>query len=678
MWKLKEVQAEHIRQATAVHVEVREPVVVLAGPSRAGKTSTLQAISAAICGKAMGPRGALAQASLKNPAWGNGWAGVTFERGGEEFAVARYFAASVTATINGTRTRTLGEAGERVQATLGATPEQLYWLAGGHDLIFAQPLAQAEVLCNTLGLDVALDRAPADGVLPGLLQRLNGHEALGRTVLGALSRRGGWPLLSEAQAAAEDARLEASRKLERAEGALEAAETAMKAALTTARVPDLSSLVQKHQAATAELQRAEARVQELEAAGRTRAEAESARAFAEEAQATAEAAVQRAQAAIEDANARREEVAARRAALVVALDNARDAREGLQEQVRMANQRRTAREQALAELQEALATAPVTYACPGCEERVGLVDGALVLASELPAVGATQAEVDEARAALPAAEKALEKARAAAAMSGAEIAQLEAELAQAPELASPELLRERLEEAVAASDEAEERLTELSDQPLPAAVTPQELEAARAAVGRAHDLLTALSNASGTVEAHGAAVKAQVETKAARAELDALVGRLREVTREVAAEVAAPVIEGLSAMLGKPIVFDPEVGLGEQVALGGDESLVRPLSEGCTGERLQASAALQGVLAAHLGVGMALVDEFSGLDPDHARLSIEEMQRVSAATGVVWVLTTAQDLPEMQGVQVVRMDGGYSDEAAAPAEKTLETAMSAK
>ncbi len=677
MWRLTEFRVDHLLGCAEAAVQVREPVVMLTGQKGSGKSSVLAAISATITGDALWPDGKkMSRDDLKNPAWGNGWGAVVLGDGeGAEFAIGREFKSSITVNLDGEKCRTLGEAEQRITATLGVPPEQLLWLMGGDPLIAAKPLDQAGILANTLGVDLGFE---------GLIGRLNGHADLGRAVLSKLTALSGWELLSRAQGLAEEERLQANRRLEDARGRAQAAQTAMDDALRAARAGDLSVLQRKRDALQATIADAQERGQRLrdrrleraeKLAARERAQAELDRAEAQvaslreqvagadEARAAREAEREKLRGMIEEAKKQL-------AAATTEFDEAKLAAQAARE---VAEEAGRAFENAWNEATTLRAKLPRLLSCPGCSMQVVLVDDVLVARSDLPAGTPTETEVAAAEAAQVAADEALTAAKQSAEAAEAvarekgmavqsasvRVRETEAGLLAYPSLPAASDLQARLEAAVRASDEATAAL-DAQDAEIPDEVSEADLTAVDEVLREAQEALRALEGVTARVTACDEALGAVEEAEGRWSALDGLVSRLREITREVAVQIAAPVADSLGAMLGEEIVFDEEVGLGAKRPLPGGKSYVHPLSKLSGGEKLQARAALQGVLAVALGFGLAVVDEFGALDEASARATLAIMRRIAREHGLVWVVASAQTPPPgLEGVQVVEMEGGF-------------------
>lgn len=701
MWRLREFRIEKLLGVARAAVEVREPVVVLAGPMRSGKTTTLAGISVALTGSAIGPDGkSLDVAEIKNPAWGNdGWAAVVLEDdAGQQFAVGREFLSSTAVNLNGERVRTLGEAKTRITEALGATPEQLMWLMGGGSLIWASPQEQSAMLGNTLGVTVGFD---------DLLERLNGHADLGREVLAPVANLTGWELLSRATVVARDARLEKNRAV--ADAKAVASSVDVDEVLAAAGVIDVSGLADAQGRAGREVASAQTRLEKLQAAQAQREQVMAARAAAQKDLDEAEAEVAALRDQVAGADEARAEREAERETLKAAVDEARAdltaAEEALATAAAAVQDKHATADAALDALESAResgrilrARLPKSLCCPGCGVNVALVDGALCAMDDLPDGVTTQAQVEAAEAAEQAAEEALvaakqavDKVEVAENDAGARVDEAEAvvlkaaaALAACPELPAAADLQARLEAAVAASDKAAGRLAEAQAQELPNEVTPEQIAAAREAIELARERVSSIERATEVVARQGSAAVQRREAEEEHARYDALVTRLGEVARELASAMSDPVTEAVSALLGRTVVFDEAVGLGTKLALPGGEEYVRPLRMGSTGERLLASAALEVVLARALGVGVVLIDELSGLDDDTAQMTLSTLVEWAEADGMTMVVTTAQALPghgrradewPIEGVQVVAVGGGRTDPAAAPIEVPDEVAV---
>ena len=701
MWRLREFRIEKLLGVARAAVEVREPVVVLAGPMRSGKTTSLAGISVALTGAAVGPDGkSLGVAEIKNPAWGNdGWAAVVLEDDtGQQFAVGRQYQSNTVVNLNGERVRTIDEAKTRITEALGATPEQLMWLMGGGSLIWASPQEQSAMLGNTLGVSVAFE---------DLLERLNGHADLAREVLAPVANLTGWELLSRATTVARDARLEKYRAV--ADAKAVASSVAIDEALAAAGIADMSGIADAQERAKREVAAAQTRLEKLQAAQAKREQVMAARAAAQNDLDEAEAEVATLREQVAGADEARAARQAEREKLAAAVDEARNdltaAEEALAIATTAVQDKRATADAALDALESAResgrilrARLPKSLCCPGCGVNVALVDGALCAMDDLPDGVATQAQVEAAEAAEQAAEEALEAAEAAeqaaeeaaidagARVDEAEAVALKAEtaLVACPELPAAADLQARLEVAVAASDKAAGRLAEAQAQDLPNEVTQDQIAVARTAIENARDRVSSVGCAGEVVAKQAAATVRRREAEETHARYDALVTRLGEVDRELASAMSDPVTEAVSALLGRTVTFDATVGLGTTMTVPGGEEYVRPLRMGSTGERLLASAALEVVLARALGVGVVLIDELSGLDDDTAQATLSTLVEWAEEDGMTMVVTTAQVLPgyghraeewPIEGVQVVAVGGGRTDPAAAPIEVPDEVAV---
>lgn len=694
MWTLDGFAVEKLMGAADVRVDVTKPIVYLTGHKGSGKSSAIAGISAAITGDALGPDGKpLKIAELKNPAWDHGAGEVTFGDGEEAFTVRREFKSSTTVIINGERIGTIGEADAMIENVLGVSQEQMLWLMGGDPLIHAKPREQAAILVRTLGVDLSYD---------GLIERLNEQGGTAEPVLAAASGASGWDLLSRAKALAEDARLGASRDLDDAKGRARTTEEAMDAALRAARCGDLSSLERKRRSLKRDLEDARARQIRLEEQQRERETMLRAVESAREARDEAEAEVAALREKLDGLDERRQAREAERAELQSAVDEAQKQLEQVRAvmeeredalasaKTRLAAARDTARDAGAAcqvtdheveRLREERAEACATCECPDCGAEVALVDDVLVDASEAPGSEITDDMIAEAVERAAEARDAMDKANEAVDVWEERVSEAESSveeqravvrrdtqalddaqqaLEEKPELPDAESVRGQLEAAAKASDRATRQLEE-AEADLPDEVNEEAIQAAREDAQDAQEALEALDAATTAVGEHNEALEAREAAKEKHSDLDALVDRLHEITREVAEEIVEPIADSLGAMLGETVVFDAKEGLGVETPLPGNETHVRPLGGLSGGERLQARAALQGVLASALGVGLAVVDEFGALDTKSARQTLDIMRRVAEETGLVWVVASTQEPPAgIFDVQVVELEGGYT------------------
>jgi len=449
----------------------------------------------------------------------------------------------------------------------------------------------------------------------------------------------GWHMLESAVGLAEDARKLAGREAKAAAAAVGQARSALEQAMRAAQVADPTSLAAAITAQEENIEQARARAGALQEQTAARSALLSEVERAERAQQVAETRVAEARERIEQVAQQRAEVVARREALSADLSAARTRYEELVGEARKAEDAaedpRTALDDAralLKALEEGRTEAPPTEACPCCGEMLALTANGLRWAAEVAAEGVTEEQLAAAREAVESAQADWQEKNGAfleldqaVQEQRKQLERLEAALGALIDPPSDELLRERLEEAVGASDAAGELLGELRARPMPGPVDAQQIEAAQRAVAEGQERLRLLEAAQAAVAGQQEALQTETSANQEHERLDVLVKRLREIMREQASAMADPVADSLAAMLGRPVVFDPDRGLCLQVDLG-DEQALRPLSQLCTGERLQAAAALQGVLAAALGVGLALVDEVSGLDPEHAAETIAVMR----------------------------------------------------
>jgi len=110
-------------------------------------------------------------------------------------------------------------------------------------------------------------------------------------------------------------------------------------------------------------------------------------------------------------------------------------------------------------------------------------------------------------------------------------------------------------------------------------------------------------------------------------------------------------------MLAGRLILGYDNGAGICAEYG---EIKRPVRELSTGERLMVGVTLQASVAIALGVGVALVDEASGWDPETAAHMLEEMVKIGREQYITWLVASAQPVPEVPGVQVVDVRGGYS------------------
>ena len=645
-----------VRRALDVQfaVDASKPVLVFHGPAGSGKSSALLGVGWGLAGEVRTLElGKLSKEQVGNPQV-HSVVELSFcdpedpSSGMEEtpFRLMRTLTmgGAHDLIVNGQKFAKVTDANAALGRALGCSLEQLGYLTSAQALVGLDGLAQGNLICGLLGAEIDLEW-------------LNGKLGHAWNWSRATAGLTGFPMLEAALAAVETARTEQSREKKAAEVTATAAQQRVMELCREARIPGpgnvASEVAQAKNAAT----RAQTRLHALREAA-TKAQAyrvQLSSVQAELAQAEQRVAALKAQRA--EADAVREEREAHRAKLQEAVDTCARNLADTQETQTGAQVAFDVASRAHAEGQKQFQTRPTIYTCPHCENEVGILEGALVPERNMPPAEITEQEL----AALAQTEIAADTALGFAdeALSAARVALADAQRAldECPAVPADTELEAQFKQATAASDETYERLEKLQAEQVPPAPTAEALQAADSEVETFTQRLAALQQVAGAIEAQQATA-ATAETQAALYDrYNATVDRLRELVREVAAEAIDPVIERSNAMLAGRLILGYDNGAGICAEYG---EIKRPVRELSTGERLMVGVTLQASVAIALGVGVALVDEASGWDPETAAHMLEEMVKIGREQYITWLVASAQPVPEVPGVQVVDVRGGYS------------------
>lgn len=649
MKRLVSVEVEGVRRAIEVKFEVGSPVVVLQGPNGSGKSSVLDAIEWGLSGQNRDEFGKTRNKDqIRNPNF-NAWVDLVFidEEAGEEVLIHRELTAAGThsLTVNGSSFTSLGDANAYLEDILGCSLDQLGYLTSASRLVQMSGLDQADLICGLMGADMTWADLEAR------------CEGVPEPPVPADTDLTGWPLIQEALKQAEQKRLEQGREAKALEGKATELKGALGAACKEARIPGPDNIDGAAKQLLDRKQRAE---QHRDDVVDRQAAAEAHQRKLSEAQerlAVAQQRVSELREKREAADAVREEREAERAKLKQAVE---EAEAGLADAQTARNEAKKALDAASEHMhstRRTLREKPTTYECPSCEAQVALIDGELVPEADIPAPEVTQEDVDaaettfdEANAAFGAAEKVVHK-------WATKSVQAERALEDCPPVPAADELEAQFDEAVAEADRAHSAYEELQGADVPDKPTPQEVEAAEKAL---NDVLARQDGITRAISARKQYREAKEKAEAADAEYkryDALVKRLREIVRETADEAIGPVIERSNTMLppGLELDYDADAGI---VAAYGEQQ--RPVSELSTGERLMVGATLQASVAIVLEVGVCLVDEASAWDPETLGWMLTQMAELGEEHAITWIVTTSQDVPCIDEVQVEQMDGGYS------------------
>lgn len=638
-----------VRRALDVQfaVDASKPVLVFHGPAGSGKSSALLGVGWGLAGEVRTLElGKLSKEQVGNPQV-HSVVELSFcdpedpSCGMEEtpFRLMRTLTmgGAHDLIVNGQKFAKVTDANAALGRALGCSLEQLGYLTSAQALVGMDGLAQGSLICGLLGAEIDLEW------LKGKL----GAEAIvvwdwSRATAGLT----GFPMLEAARVAMEAARTEQSRTKKTAEAEATAAQQRVMELCREARIPGPGNVASEFAQAEAAATRAQTRLYALREAA-TKAQAY--RVQLSSVQATLAQAEQRV-AALKmqraEADAVREEREAERAKLQEAFAAAQAA----EDETRRAE---TAAYGACERAHDAQKVASATYArvmdvqvCPTCKQAIG---------EEL--VAQLHEARDEAMAAWKTAEETKNVRHEEHQQRVRERQEAEKALDECPAVPADTELEAQFKQATAASDEAYELLEKLQAQQVPQEPTAEAIQAAQAEAEGFVQRQATLDQVALAIEVQKQNDEFAREQSTLYDRHNQLVDRLRELVREVAAEAIDPVIERSNAMLAGRLILGYDNGAGICAEY---DKIKRPVRELSTGERLMVGVTLQASVAIALGVGVALVDEASGWDPETAAHMLEEMVKIGREQYITWLVASAQPVPEVPGVQVVDVRGGYS------------------
>lgn len=649
-----------VRRALDVQfaVDASKPVLVFHGPAGSGKSSALLGVGWGLAGEVRTAElGKLSKEQVGNPQV-HSVVELSFcdpedpSCGMEEtpFRLMRTLTmgGAHDLIVNGQKFAKVTDANAALGRALGCSLEQLGYLTSAQALVGLDGLAQGNLICGLLGAEIDLE---------WLKGKLGAEATAAWDWSHATAGLTGFPMLEAARVAMEAARTEQSRTKKTAEAEATAAQQRVMELCREARIPGPGNVASEVAQAEAAAKRATARLnvlrQAAEKASAHRTQLASVQAtLAQAEQRVAALKMQRA-----EADAVREEREAERARLQEAVDTCARNLADTQKTAAEAQDAFDVASRAHAEGQKQFQTRPTIYTCPHCENEVGILEGALVPERNMPPTEITEQELGALEQTEIAADTALGFANEALSAARVAIADAQRALDECPAVPADAELEAQFKQATAASDAAYERLEKLQAEQVPPAPTAEAIQAAQAEAEGFTQRLAALQQVAWAIEAQ----KRTVDTAETQAALydryNATVDRLRELVREVAADAIDPVIERSNAMLGGRLILGYDNGAGICAEYG---EIKRPVRELSTGERLMVGVTLQASVAIALGVGVALVDEASGWDPETAAHMLEEMVRIGREHFMTWLVASAQPVPEVAGVQVVDVRGGYS------------------
>lgn len=638
MWRLTKAQVTGVRRAIDVQFEVAAPVVALHGATGAGKTSTLVGIGWGLAGEAVTDRGRLSQEQIRNTLHNAVVDLALVNDEGEVLTVMRTLThgGGHGLFVDGQQYVNLGKASEALEGRLGVKLDQLGYLTSAHRLVELSGLEQAALLLGLMGPEITLES----------LDAMLGPDGAEWSAAGETE---GWPLLQAALRYAETNRTEQGREAKRLRSDAEKAQAVAMERCREARVPGPPQIAGKLTQVGDHLARLEARLAAQAKALEAQGDYDRALSAQQAAQARAEVEVVAAKRAVAEADALREAREQQRAEAEEVFATAYGAYQAAREANASANNHAQAMEVVRDVLSRDFAQLEGAEKCHTClreltDECRGEVNKVLADA-EKDATDA-RANAEKTRATFLDAQRRCEAAGEA--------------LEALPPIAPADALQAVLDAAVAASDAAGAAIEQLTAQGRPEAPTPQEVEAAQV---RLEDLATQralLENAQVAAERAQASAAQANEASHLYDRYGALVTRLREIVREVAAQAIGPVLETSNAMLAPRLRlgYDPEQGI---VAVYGEEETL-PIAELSTGERLEVGVSLQASIARALGVGICLVDDASVWDRETAFEMAHMMALLGCEHNLTWVVASAQEPDHWTdgNLQVVEIDGGYA------------------
>lgn len=638
MLRLTAAKVLGVRRAVDVQFDVGEPVVVLHGPTGAGKSSALIGMAFALSGTAQTERGKLRLDEVRHYDYNTVAEMLLEDDDGLELHIMRTLTPSKhDLYVDGQKFSTVGKANTALEERLGVPTDQLAYLTSAHRLVDMDPLAQSELILGLLGVGATpewlVEQARENAEL--LLAPNPGREA-------------GWPLIQDALEAAENKRLLVGREAKALREEAGKAEAIARDACRDAKVPSPDQAEGKSAQIAERLPEIEGQLAGYKSALVAHQERRAALAQAQQELARAEAAVVATRTAMKEADEQRAAREAERAEAQHRLDSIVNLFPGLDDCVAEASADWNRRHSVRLALEETLGAVEASEDCPTCGQKI-TKDRKQQITETLE-----QARDDDA-----ATKKHYDTERASQQERDKLIAEAKADLAALPEIPPAEALQARFDDAVKASDAANARIEALQSSPLPEAPTPQQVEAAEKRVLELREQLAAVHKAA---EAGAKAKQMAQEANARGVRYDRynlLVTRLREVAQEAAQTAAEPLLALTKRLLPPQICLDysPEDGLAARYG----ERLM-PVAQLSTGERLLVGTAMQAAIALALGIGVCLVDDASVLDPETGANHLERMVEIGREHEITWIVATAQPVTVCEGVQIISIDGGYAQD----------------
>lgn len=645
-WVLTGFQVQGVRRAVEVSAVVQKPLVVLNGRSGAGKSSVLTGVAWALAGEVRTEEGKFTLEEIGSRAHPTivqlGFVGPD----GEGLAIERLMGASQTIVVN-------GESGgvtamtPKLEAALGVTCDQLSYLMSTNRLILMKPLEQAETLGGLVSPVFELeDIMPPEDVPAGVIATIR------EVAAGFFGSKRPWPALEAAVTALEKKRTEASAERDGNDAHYEALASGMQARLREARVADISVLASVRATANANHQRALAHLEALNKQVWAREEHQAKKRDARAQLDAAEVAISEVKEKITRANSVRDEREAARAAVKHEMAQVNDNLELLRAEgdaLVKAELAALAANDALHSTLSGVAGEDVSD-CPTCGQKI-TTDRRLQIDLSL---ADAQTKFEQARNATVEQAGRIKEAEEA-------LQALEERLLTLPCVPDAADLEERLAAAARSSDRASEELEELAKTSPPDPVASEALEAAQRNVDENAARCDLLDGISGDVAAVERAFALAEGSRGRRAVLDAAVKHLRaEKQRLAGGEGLEAVLARVNDALRGRLTIDCDEKAGLVAVFGKPPHEERfPANQLSRGERLEVGVALQGCIAQHLGVGVALVDDAGVWDPITAREMMEEMARFE---GVTWLVGSAYPAELLPGdiAEIITVDGGYS------------------
>lgn len=211
MWRPTGLECTDFRGVIELEHDFQEPITMLVGPAGAGKTSVIQAIEWGLTGAVRHPTGSKdqAQAYYRPESGLSPHVALAFQAStddGPNLALRRDLDRTHRLLVDAAEDGSLNDTQDRLEMRLDATPAQVRTLLHAKEFVTGQsPLEQAGYLLSLAGIDA--DRDDLYAMLPkGKRRRELAEEALDR-----LPEEDGWPLLEAALAEAETRRKVAGR-----------------------------------------------------------------------------------------------------------------------------------------------------------------------------------------------------------------------------------------------------------------------------------------------------------------------------------------------------------------------------------------------------------------------------------------------------------------------------------